>query len=126
MNKTNELYSAIKEVLNSYSPRLFFWHAPINIGYPRGEYELKRLDVDLIEKYLLTINFYDKNTFLKIQELADILDKEISAATFENPNFYFKIVNTNDRQIINESDASIARLMFTYEINVYRRENPYE
>lgn len=123
MSKTLQLLAAVKEIFNRYAPYISFWRSPIDIKYPRGKYEIKKLNIDIGEKWLITFNLYDKDTFEKIIELADKLDEEVGSATFEAENFYFKFVNTNDRQSIEENDKTIARLMFTYEILVYRKTN---
>lgn len=125
MNKTNELKKAVKEILRLYCPSTNFWRT-ITGKYPKLEFTLKYLDVGYVDKYILNINLYDKNTFERVEEIADTIDDEVGSATYQTNNFYIKFFNNHDRQPIDDADASIARLMMSYEINLYWRDNPNE
>lgn len=125
MGKTNALLSVIKEILVEYCPRSSFWRSLLGV-YPRMEYDLKSLDVSFADKYILTMNLYDKGTLERIEEIADTLDKNVGMATYETDDFYIKFWKNNDRQIINDDDKNIARIMMSYEIVLYWRRDLYE
>lgn len=120
MNKTNLLIKDIKDILLQYCPRSYFWHALIN--YPRLEFTVRQLDVSFAEKFILTINLFDKKSFVQINQIADTIDDEVGQATYESDSFYFKLYRNNDRQIIDESDNDIAHLMWTYEVRFYWKD----
>ena len=121
-NKTTLLLSAVKEIFSEYCPTTSFWRS-ITGKFPRTEYEIKKIQSDIVDKYILTVNLYEKNDLSEITKIADRLDDEVSMATYETDLFYFKFINNNDRQIINENDPTIGRLMFTYQILLYWRDN---
>ncbi|MGN0489404.1 MAG: hypothetical protein ACI4HO_09105 [Ruminococcus sp.] len=121
-SKTTLLLSAVKAVLSEYCPEASFWRS-ITGKYPRAEYEIKKIQSDIVDKYILTVNLYEKNDLSEITKIADKLDDEVSMATFETDLFYFKFINNNDRQIINDNDSAIGRVMFTYQILLYWRDN---
>lgn len=124
MSKTNDHKAVFKNLLSEYCPSPYYMLCPSGI-FPRTAYDFKQLSVDNIpyEKYLLTINCYDKNNSEYIDECIDNLIDNLGKATYYTDEFYYQFYYCNDRQKIPEQDKTIYREMLTLEVRIYRRSD---
>lgn len=124
MSKTNDLKEFLQSLLSLHCPSAFYMQCPSG-GFPRTEYEFKQVPIDGITygKYILTLNFYDRETYETIDEIADNLIENIGKAKYYTDKYYFEFYYGKDRQPIPESDKSIKRLMMTFEVRVHTRSD---
>lgn len=124
MSKTNDHKAVFKNLLSKYCPSPYYMLCPSGV-FPRTEYDFKQLNVDNIpyEKYILTINCYDKNNSEFIDDCLDNLIDNIGKATYYTDDFYYQFYYCNDRQKIPEQDKTIYREMLTFEVRIYKRSD---
>lgn len=124
MSKTSDYKKFLRSLLSEYCPSAYFGQCNSGI-FPRLEYELKELSVDeeTYEKHILTLNFYDRNTFEIIDEISDRLIAETGRAEFYTEDYYFKFIYGKDRQSIPDSDKSIRCLRMTFEVRIFSRSD---
>lgn len=124
MSKTNDHKTVFKKLLSEYCPSPYYIRCPPGI-FPRTEYDFKQINVDNVpyEKYLLTINCYDKTNTEYIDECIDNFIDNIGKATYYTDNFYYQFYYCNDRQKIPEQDKTIYREMLTVEVRIYKRSD---
>jgi hypothetical protein len=93
--------------------------------FPRTEYDFKQLNVDNThyEKYILTINCYDKNHSENIDNCIDNLIENLGTASYYTDDFYYQFFYGKDRQKIPENEKTIYREMLTFEVRIYRRRD---
>lgn len=125
MSRTNEHKKVFLGLLAQYCPSVFYQLCPPDAGFPRTEFEFKQLFIDNVpyEKYLLTLNCYDKaqteTTDAFVDALIDGIDKMITYTNAEYYQFYYG----KDRQAIPEPDKNLKRITLTFEVRVYPRRN---
>lgn len=124
MSKTNDLKEFFQSLLSKYCPSAYFMQCPSG-GFPRTEYDFKQLPIENVsyEKYILTLNLYDRDIFEAIDEIADTLIINVGEAKFYTSKYYFEFYYGKDRQPIPESEKSIKRIMMTFEVRVHIRSD---
>ena len=122
MSKTNEHKIVFRNLLSAYLPSLYYIICPKSV-FPRAEYDFKQLSIDNIpyEKYILTINCYDKNQSENIDDCIDSLIENLGTASYYTDNFYYQFFYGKDRQKIPEQDKTIFRETLTFEVRIYKR-----
>lgn len=125
MSRFNEHKKVLFGLLKSYCPSVSFQQAPSDAGFPRTVYELKQLSVEdyLHEKYLLTLNCYDKGQQESIDEYIDTLIAGIDKSVHYTDAVYYQFYYNQDRQPIAEQDKSLRRVMLTFEVRIYVRSD---
>lgn len=123
MSRFNSHKKVLLNLLSAYCPSAYYQFCPPDAGFPRTEYELKQLNVDNIpyEKYILTLNCYDKGQSETMDEYIDALIQGIDKSVRYTSEFYYYFIYQNDRQPVPEADKSLRRIMLTFEVRVYVR-----
>lgn len=123
MSRINEHKQFFYSKLSEYCPSLFFQQAPPGADFPRTVYDLKQLAVEDIpyEKYLLTINCYDKGQQESIDDFLDALIEALDKSVYYTDAVYYQFYYNKDRQPITEQDKSLRHIMLTFEIRIYVR-----
>ena len=123
MSRFNEHKKVLLSLLSQHCPSVFYQVCPADAGFPRTEFELKQINVDGVpyEKYLLTLNCYDKNRSETMDAFLDSLIAELDKSIRYTTDFYYQIYYQNDRQSIPEADRSLRRIMLTFEVRIYLR-----
>lgn len=122
MSRTNEHKKVFNALLSQYFPSVWFQLCPVE-DYPRVEFEFKQLAVDDIpyEKYILTLNCYDKGRSETIDEYIDNLIAGIDKSVRYSDLVYYQFYYNQDRQPLLEADKKIKRIILTFEVRVYLR-----
>lgn len=124
MSSINDHKKVFYNLLSQYCPSVYFGACPPDAGFPRVEYEFKQLAVDNVpyDKFILTLNCYNKTQTETIDNFVDSLISAIDKYCFidYNDDFY-QFFYGKDRQIILEPDKSIKRVMLTFEVRIYLR-----
>lgn len=123
MSRTNEHKQFIFNKLSAYCPLLYFQQAPPGAGFPRAVYDLKQLSVEDVpyEKYLLTLNCYDKGQQESVDDFLDALITALDKSVYDTKAVYYQFYYNKDRQPVAEQDKSLRRVMLTFEIRIYIR-----
>lgn len=123
MSRFNGHKKVLLGLLTQYCPSVFYQLCPADAGFPRTEFELKQLNVENIpyEKYILTLNCYDKGQTETIDSFVDDLIEDADKLTLMTSGFYYRFYYQHDRQPIVEADKSLKRIMLTFEVRIYVR-----
>ena len=123
VSRTNDHKKVFKNLLSQYCPSCFYQLCPPDAGFPRVEYEFKQLAVDNVpyEKYILTLNCYDKKQDDTIDNFVDALISAIDKSVYVENNLFYQYYYGKDRHIILEPDKTIKRVMLTFEVRIYPR-----
>lgn len=123
MSRFNGHKKVLLGLLTQYCPSVFYQLCPADAGFPRTEFELKQLNVKNIpyEKYLLTLNCYDKGQTETIDSFVDDLIEDADKLTLMTSDFYYRFYYQHDRQPITETDKRLKRIMLTFEVRIYVR-----
>jgi len=123
VSRTNEHKRIFQSLLSAYCPSLFFQQAPPGADFPRTVYDFKQLAVEgyPYEKYLLTLNCWDKGQQERIDSFLDALIEAIDKSVHYTDAVYYQFYYNKDRQPIAEQDKSLRRVMLTFEVRIYVR-----
>lgn len=123
VSRTNEHKTVFFNLLSKYCPSVFLQLAPPDVGFPRTVYEFKQLSVEgfSYEKYILTLNCYDKAQAETMDEAVDALIENIDKSIYYTDKVYYQFFYNKDRQPIAEADKTLKRIMLTFEVRVYVR-----
>ncbi|MBQ2093187.1 MAG: hypothetical protein II190_01240 [Ruminococcus sp.] len=123
MSRTNDHKKVFKNLIAQYCPSCYFGACPPDAGFPRVEYEFKQLAVNDVpyEKYILTLNCYNKTQTETIDNFVDALILGIDKCVFMADSVFYQFYYGQDRQIILEPDKTIKRIMLTFEVRIYPR-----
>lgn len=123
MSSFNDHKKVLRGLLAAHFPSVYYQLCPPDAGFPRAEFELRQLSVDDIpyEKYILTLNCYDKKQNETMDDLIDAFIRSADKSIRYTENHYYQIYYQNDRQPIAEADKSLKRIMLTFEVRVYLR-----
>lgn len=121
-NKTNELKKFIRSQIETCADNVYFRHSNSDSKYPRVVFDLKMLSTDdIYQKYILTLDLYDKFNLETIDNLADKIEENIGFLDFLGEDFLIKIYPNNDRQYIEETDKTLQRILMSFELRYFTR-----
>ena len=125
MSRTNRHKKVFLHLLSQYCPSIYYQLCPANARFPRTEFEFRQLPVDGVpyEKFLLTINCYDKAQCETMDEYLDELIREADKRVYITNAEYYQFYYNNDRQPVPEADKTIRRIMLTFEVRIYIRSD---
>lgn len=116
----NDIKKLLKEVFTAYVPSFFLL---ADSGFPRLIYDAKQIYTDEpYEKFIITCDIYDITTTERIDDIVSKINADIGLCTIEFKSDYYKFYKSDDRQYIAESDKSIKRIRFSYELRRYRKD----
>lgn len=121
-NRTNELKKFIRSRIETCADNVYFRHSNSDSKYPRVVFDLKMLsNDDIYQKYILTLDLYDKFNLEIIDNLADKIEENIGFLDFLGEDFLIKIYPNNDRQYIEETDKTLQRILMSFELRYFTR-----
>ncbi len=125
MSSFNDHKKVLLSLLSQYCPSVFYQLCPADAGFPRTEFELKQLNVEGVpyEKYILTLNCYDKRQSETMDTYIDSLIAAADKSVRYTDGFYYQIYYQNDRQSVPEADKALRRIMLTFEVRAYTRSD---
>lgn len=125
MSKSNVLKKFCKEILSEYCPQVYYGQCSAGV-FPRIEFDFKQINVndEPYFKYLVTLNLYDRQTSVTIDEIADRFCSESGRGLYSYEDLYeLKLYTGDDRQAITEADKSIHHIMMSFEVRMFKRSD---
>ena len=118
----NKHKRVINTLLSQYFPSVYYQLCPTGV-FPRAEFELRQLNVENIpfEKYILTLNCFDKGQDENINDAIDSFLAAVDKSIRYTDEFYYQFFYQNDRQPVPDADKTIKRTMLAVEVRVYPR-----
>lgn len=124
MSKFNDLKKFCLSVLEQHCSNTFYGQAAPG-SFPRLEFDLKELSAqgEAFDRYVLTVNLYDRKTSQTIDDIADSIVCTDGKAEYVNADYYYKIFYNQDRQPVADPDKTIQHIMMTFEVRVFTRSD---
>ena len=93
MSSFNDHKKVLRGLLAAHFPSVYYQLCPPDAGFPRAEFELRQLSVDDIpyEKYILTLNCYDKKQNETMDDLIDAFIRSADKSIRYTENHYYQI-----------------------------------
>lgn len=125
MSRFNKHKRVLLRLLSAYCPSAYYLLCPPDAGFPRVAYELKQLNVEgyPYEKYILTLDCYDKGQMEDADAFIDDLITHVDGSVLYTDDFYYQFYYQKDRQPIAEADKNLKRIRLTFEVRIYVRSD---
>lgn len=125
MSKTAALRLLIKSQLDTVQGETYHRRAEPNAKFPYKEYELSRADFgdSARDDIVLEVNVWDRAPDSKtVEEIADEIEALFNVANLPQETILPTFFRTG-RQHVDDPDKDIQRIMLTFLIQLYTKEN---